>query len=133
MKRRGKPPKYHQVHGERMTVKQAAARLGMPVTNIETWRSFNRAPDGGKASLEAAFEHYTQFKGRTGRRPRRHRVRGHLTTVRALAEAHKLPVKRLQLTMNRHGCSLEEALDFCERQREDRAVRQILKIIYGEA
>jgi len=128
--RRGKPPTVHTVHGAPMTVKQAARQLGVPETNLESWRHYNRGADGAKASLEAVYDHYAQ-RGYKPRRPRQC-VRDRSMTVKQVAEQYKIPRHTLRTAMYRHKCGLEEALARCERARENRAVKRILAIIYGE-
>ena len=128
--RRGKPPTVHTVHGAPMTVKQAARQLGVPETNLEAWRTYHRDRNGAKASLEAAYDHYAE-KGYRPRRPRQC-VRGQSMTVKQVAEQYKIPRHTLRTAMYRHKCGLEEDLARCERAREDRAVKRILAIIYGE-
>lgn len=128
--RRGKPPTVHTVHGAPMTVKQAARQLGVPETNLETWRTYHRDGNGAKASLEAAYDHYAE-KGYRPRRPRQC-VRGQSITVNEIAEQYKISRHTLRTAMYRHKCGLEEALARCEKARENRAVKRILAIIYGE-
>ena len=81
----------HCVHGEWMTVKEAAARLGVSWKTIHNWRFNHRHRDGMPALLEEAWDYY---EGRAsgaipetrGREPVKYRYKGRLTTIPEVAE-----------------------------------------------
>lgn len=84
-------PVIHTVHGERMTVREAARRLGVTQSTLEGWRTNNRGRDGSRGTLEAAWDWYVAVA--EGRLPRhrgaekeRHLVHGVWMTVYEVAQ-----------------------------------------------
>ena len=128
----GKPAK-HVVHGEWMTVREAAERLGVKYRTLEEWRTNHRRPDGSRSLLEEAFDWYTAVNAgriprRPGKHPRLHRLRGRLVTVREAAEQLHVTYKALYNEMWA-GRSLEAVARRIERRRTERAVRTIVGIM----
>lgn len=68
----GKPAR-HLVHGEWMTIYEAAERLGVAASTIENWRSLNRREDGSKALLVDYWDWAMRWRrGEIPRRPGKH-------------------------------------------------------------
>lgn len=129
----GKPAK-HLVHGEWMTIYEAAERLGVKWRSIEIWRSRHRRSDGSRGLLVEAWDYYTSANAgvqmqRLGRMPRRYCVDGEMMTVREAAERFDLRIKNLYSYMERHNCDLAEAVMRLKKARIKAVVREIVKII----
>ena len=106
----GKPAK-HLVHGEWMTIYEAAERLGVKWRSIEIWRSRHRRSDGSRGLLVEDC------------------VDGEMMTVREAAERFDLRIKNLYSYMERHNCDLAEAVMRLKKARIKAAVHEIVKII----
>lgn len=127
----------HLVHGEWMTVAEAAERLGLHRVTLERWRTMHRQPDGSRETLVAAWDHYKavksgNYRSKMGRKPVKHWVKGRQMTVKQAAEATGVSVQRLYNYTCVHQCSLDAAVRNISKKRQERAERKILKIIRGK-
>ena len=133
MARRGKK---HCVHGEWMTVSEAARRLGVRRGTLEKWRLYHRDAEGRLASLEDAWRAYRAYatgarKRYPGRRRAVHKYHGRSVTVREIAEEKGIRPNTIHAYMHRNRCTLQQAVDAIDRRRTERAVRKIVGIIMG--
>lgn len=125
----------HLVHGEWMTEAEAAARLGVKAMTLRAWRYANRQADGRPALVETAWDFYSAVNaGKTkwpGRPPARRLIGGKLMTPMEVAQAAGVKRSTLYAVMCKHGMDLEQAARYYEGVRTRRAVREIMRIIYG--
>lgn len=132
-----RPAERHRVHGEWMTVAQAAARLGVSVSAIQTWRQVNRRPDGSRGLLEEAWDHYAavnagRIKKYKPRESKLHWVRGKRMTVAQAADMIGVSAYSVRRYTSVHKCSVETAVKRLEAFHKRRTAREIMKIINGE-
>lgn len=107
----------HLVEGRWISVREAAAELGMNKLTLLRWCKAHRAP------LSDAVAHYREWV-RCGRRhgghpPRRYRVKGEMLTAREASEKYQIPVSSLYDGMRRHHMSMDAVI----RRRELRKAR----------
>ena len=126
----------HCVHGEWMTLREAAQRLGIGYEALCNWRSNHKDAEGRPALLEAAWDHYSDInRGRIpripGRPPKRQRVGGRMLSTREAAEAAGLPLWQVRQYMYRYGYSLARALKAIEERKKKAAEQEIMRIIFG--
>ena len=128
----------HCVHGEWMTIREAAERLGISKQAIRHWRERHRHPDGSLGLVEEAWDWYTgrasgAIPDSRGREPVRYPYRGELLSVPEVSDRTGIQTNRLYNMMNWHHCDLEAAvkrIDALDRKREiNRATRKIMEII----
>lgn len=119
----------HLVHGQWMTVQQAAASLGLSPHTLRNWMAQQRGT-GQEATLEAAWDHYKYDRGRRGGRTAiRHWVNNRQLTVAEAAEKYRLSENALRLYMFKHRASLNTAVKRCQEARQKRAEREIMTIL----
>ena len=129
-------PYKHCVHGEWMSMEEAARRLGVSYESLCAWRISHKDAEGRPALLEVAWDHYIDVnRGRIpripGRPPKKQRVRGRLLTVREAAEAAGLPYWQVRQYMYRYGYSLARAVKAIEERKKKAAEQEIMRIIFG--
>jgi len=126
-------PDRHLVHGEWITVQQAAERLGVGVQAIYNWRSIHRRK-GGRASLEDYWDwamrwRRGEIKRHPGRSGRTYWVHGRHLTLEQAARRAGVSYKALYSCIQRTGCSVNSAVRHYEERAKQRAVKEILEII----
>lgn len=129
----------HDVFGEKMTVKAAAARLGISEDALRQWTRRHRDEQGRHAPLSEAYYFYRQVQ--TGRRlkhkppfePRRYPVRGEQLTIMEAAKRLRCAYQTVDSQMRRNGYSLEEAMDHIDDLQRRRAAMKIMRILEGKA
>lgn len=131
-----KPVRY-PVHGEWLSVREAAERLGVATGTLRAFRNRHRDRDGCPMSLEDVCEHYLavgagEIPRWPGRVPKRHRVNGRLMTVGEAAAALGIRRKLLDCHMSRNRCSLAETYRAMDARRTRKAEREIMKILKGK-
>lgn len=124
----------HRVDGRWMTTAQAASLVGVSPKTIRNWRAEHRHPDGSQGTLQEAVAYYRQYqtgerRRYKGRRPKRHRVRGQLLSVREAAARYRMSEYALRNSMNQYGRTLEQAVEHIEQLRQRQAERAILAIL----
>lgn len=127
-------PALHMVHGEWMTVDEAARRLGVSYKTIENWCTANRHADGSRALL---VEYWDLAMGRrrgelpqtAGRRPRTYWVKGRQMTMKQAARLVGVSYKGFTSLIYRRGCSVNAAVKHFEQRATRRAVEKIMAII----
>ncbi|MBR6219507.1 MAG: hypothetical protein IKQ80_02955 [Clostridia bacterium] len=129
-------PAKHMVHGEWMTVAEAATRLGVKAGTLNAWRYTNRTQDDSPASVETAYGFYSavnagQIKRIPGRPPARRLIGGKMMSPMEVAQVAGVKRSTLYAVMCKHGMDLEQAARYYEGVRTRRAVREIMRIIYG--
>ena len=121
-----------------MTIREAAARLGIGWKTLHNWRFNHRHRDGMPGLLEEAWDYYEgrasgAIPDKRGREPVRYPYRGRLLSVPEVSELTGIQTNRIYNTMNFHRCGLEAAvkhIDRLDRKREvNRATRKIMEII----
>lgn len=128
----------HRVHGQWTTTRREAERLGVSSRTIEKWRTDHRRPDGGRALLEEAVEHYEALaRGeiappRSGPEPRRYWVRGKRMTIAEAAALVGAKECSLRAYIWRRRCSVDAAVKRLEAKRRKQAEQEILKILTEE-
>ena len=126
-------PAKHLVHGEWMTLEEAARRLGRSKATIVNWRSAHRRPDGGTGLLVDCWDHYAALnagKIKPGKREgKRYYVKGRHITVAEAAGMLGITEKALRVYLSKHKCSLNSAVRYYENRAKDQAVREIMEII----
>ena len=123
----------HMVHGEWMTVYEAAARLGVAYATLMNWRWQHRRPGGGPGLLEDAWDHYAALNAgwiRRGpyKRPTIHMVHGRRMTVREAAEALGVSYKAVCQYRYKYGATLQRAWDFYAARNAERAAAERLGV-----
>lgn len=120
----------HMVDGRWMTIKDVAQMLGRSVNAIRVWRYKRRKPDGSLPSLAETVAAYRSGEvKRSGKLPKQHKVAGKMMTMREAAEMAGVSYDAMQLYVYRHRCSLAKAVKHYEAQKEQRAKREILRIL----
>ena len=129
-------PYQHCVHGVWMTEREAAEKLGVNLNTLKKFRVRHRRANGAMALLEEAWDWYSARRAgekpvwpsmrRQGRPPVKHRVNGRRMTQREAAETYGVTLPAIWMQMNRHHCSVEEAVD---RARSAKAEREILAVV----
>lgn len=136
---RTKPAALHCVHGEWMTIAQAAAMVGTTIKGMETWRSKHRDANGRRALVETAVDHYKAVQaghikthvGRPGT-GRRYWVHGRKMTIADASAKMGLPEASIRQYVYRHKCNVQRACDQLLALKQERAEREIMKILNGE-
>lgn len=123
-----RPPGLHCVHGEWITVREAARRAGTTYSAIVCRRSIYGE------TLEAAYDHYCMLRdgaipAAQGRKPKRQAVRGRMVTVAEAAARLGVTPGALRSYMSYHSVSLAEAVRAAEARQKDAAVKAILAIL----
>ncbi len=129
----GRPAK-HLVHGEWITVQQAADRLGVSVKTIYNWCSLHRREDGSRALLVDYWDWDMRWRrGEIPRRPGKHArtywVSGKQLTMKQAARKAGVSYKALHCYIRAHGCSVNAAVRYYERRAIQRAVNEIMAVI----
>ena len=129
----GKKP-LHLVHGEWMTIYEAAERLGVSVKSIENWRSLNRREDGSRALLVDYWDWAMRVqKGEIPKRPGKHArtywVHGKRMTMKQAAQRVGVTYKAMHCYVHAHGCSVNAAVRYYERRAIQQAVKDIMAVI----
>ena len=132
----GRKPQKHLIHGEWMTIYEVSDRLGVAVNTIRQWRYKHRHPDGSAGTMAEAWNWYAgvrlgtiRHRGPTGV-DRQYWVDGQYMTI--AEAARRVGTDRATLRrMMRKGCTLHSAVRHFESAQKDRAVREILGIIYN--
>lgn len=119
----------HMVGGRWMTVRQAAEKLGIPRNTLRDWIYRHRQPDGSPARLADAVAAYRMGVKKGGSSPRLHRVNGRTMTTLEAAEKLGVNVIVLRNYMRKHKLPLGETIRYYERKKEQRAVKEILRIL----
>lgn len=128
----------HMVHGEWMTIAEAARRLGVKYQTLTKWRCLHRTTDGRPGLLVDAWDFYdARRRGLNpqkprGKKPKKHRYRGKRLTIRQIAEKMGVSTQAIYKNMERKGCSVQEAIDCMDARRTRRAERELMKILTGE-
>ena len=127
-------PATHLVHGEWMTVQEAADRLGVAYKTIDNWRSIHRHEDGSRALLVDYWDWTMRWRrGEIPRRPGKHVrtywVRGKQLTMKQAARKAGVSYKALHCYIRAHGCSVNAAVRYYERRAIQRAVNEIMAVI----
>lgn len=105
----------HMVHGEWMTVQEAAERLGVTYKSIENWRTVHRRADGSRSLLEDYWDWAMRWRrGEIPRRPGKHVrtywVHGKQLTMKQAAQRVGVSYKALHCYIRAHGCSVNAAV-----------------------
>ena len=125
----------HRVHGRVTTVRREAARLGISIGNLETWRTLHRHPDGSRALLEEAVDYFMDLKiGVIQRKPsgypaKKHWVNGKKMTIAEAAAKVGVSEKAMRSYMYRHHCRLETAYRRTEERKRKQAERKIMRTL----
>ena len=120
----------HLVHGEWMTVSEAAERLGLAKSTIYNYQYEHRRQDGGPGLLVDAWDHYSSGAHKSlGRPPRRYYVNGKLLTMEQAAASVRVKLKTFRQYVYKRGCTVQGAVRFYRKRAEDQAVREITAII----
>ena len=125
----------HLVHGEWLTISEAARRLGLSVKTLYNYRYKHRRPDGGPGLLVDAWDWYSEDHVREhaplGRPPLTYYVNGKLLTMKQAAVLVRVNHKAMRFYIHKHGCTVQTAVRFYRKRAEERAVREIAGIILG--
>lgn len=127
-------PALHMVHGEWMTVYEAAERLGVSFTAIENWRSKHRRADGSRALLVEYWDWAMRWRRgeiprRPGKQARIYWVKGRQLTLKQAAQRAGVSYKVFHQYVARHRCSVNTAVRHYEERAIQRAVDEIMSII----
>lgn len=127
-------PATHLVHGEWITVQQAADRLGVSVQTIYNWCSLHRREDGSRALLVDYWDWAMRWRrGEIPRRPgqcgRTYWVHGKQLTMKQAARKAGVSYKALHCHIQRTGCTVNSAVKHYERRAIQRAVNEIMAVI----
>ena len=122
-------PALHCVHGEWITVYEAAERLGVAKKTLDDYRCLHRC------TLEAAWDHYDALnrgeitRGKPGRKPRTYRMGLKRLTVKEAAEALGVPLGTMYRYLDRYNGNLNTCAAAIDARRTDRAVRELMRAI----
>lgn len=124
----------HLVNGEWITVRDAAARLGVREKSIRNWRATHKDRHGNMPTLAEAIEHFRKYKTGEVKRykgsiGKEHYVKGRKMTVHKAAEKYGIKPNTLYNSMNHYGRTLDAAVKHIEALRMDRAQKEIMAIL----
>lgn len=127
-------PDKHCVHGEWMTIAEAARRLGISVNAVYVWRRRHSRADGTPALLEEAWDFYAavnagEIARHPGRPQKRHRFRGAWLTTQELARQLGMKPETVCSQISRHHGDAEAWLRGVEHRRKRKAEKQIMQIL----
>ena len=127
-------PARHMVHGEWMTIYEAAERLGTTYKTIENWRTVHRREDGSRALLADYWDWAMRVRrGEIPRRPGKHVrtywVHGKQLTMMQAAQRVGVTYKAMHCYVRTHGCTVNAAVKYYERRAIQRAVNEIMAVI----
>lgn len=130
-------PQKHLIHGEWMTIYEISDRLGVAVGTIRQWRKRHRHRDGSAATMAEAWDWYTgvalgkiRHRG-PSTRAREYWVNGRYMTIAEAASQVGVSEEALRSMMYKGRRTLQSAVRHYEHAQKDRAVREILDIIYN--
>ena len=127
----------HMVHGEWMTIDDAAARLGVSASTLYNWRWLNRTPEGRPGLLVDAWDFYDARRRGLNPRihkgwpPRKYRFRGKRRTVTEITREMGFCRKAIYNRASRRGTDLQTAIDEMEALQTKRATKELMKILGG--
>ena len=128
----------HMVHGEWMTIDEAARRLGLSESTLYHWRWKHRTQDGKPGLLVDAWDFYdARRRGLNpraygGKTPKTYRYRGKRMSIKQIAERMGVYRNSIYLCKARHGCTMQEAIDRMDRNLTRRAEKQLVRILIEE-
>ncbi len=125
----------HMVHGEWMTIQEAARRLGLSESTLYSWRWKHRTQGGKPGLLVDAWDFYDARRrglnppAHRGRTPKKYRYRGKRLTIKQVAAVMGIYMSSIYLCKARHGCTVQEAIDRMDQNQTRRAERALVRIL----
>ncbi len=119
------------IEGRWMTTDEIARMLGINKHTLSCWRSMHRGPDGKPPSMDAAIDHFRDRarEGYVRCKPKAYRINGQMMTVADVARRYGVKPGTIYAQMSGSGISLAEVVRRREARKQERAEREIMKIL----